>query len=418
MCGIAGFSMTKDVGLDPYLMGTALLASIENRGPQATGLAWYGRQGGVGMQKRAVTASELDYYNFGHETRTAIFHTRFSTPGTFGNASPSINRNNHPLLAVGPDGKRVVGIHNGVLHNDKTLTKRFNLPRYAETDSDVIFQMLALDDPTKPTALEEIDGSMAIAWLVENTKGLYLAKGYSSPLWYGEYDGIFVFCSVDPTRLLVDLFGNHFKKSGTMAKSGDFMIVEDSKIAEAGTWNDRMAYRPYAYGAADSDWKQGTKTTTTTSHVPYSPPAYQGKTGDDVFGKYIITGKNTKHYQCPECMTFYAHRKGITDTCSLLNTPHDRLWELSDAGKLVVKAERKKEANFPSCEIPGIVVPISKAKNAPAHIRNGICQICFELDGMHDIDCEHFGEGLNDADKQSLTEYYAWLNEQEYGGEG
>lgn len=193
MCGISGFDLTPDGAayVDRRALATELFKAIEPRGGHAAGLAWYGKGGGLGVQKQPGKSSNLAQFNFGDKVETAIFHTRFATQG-----APEVNRNNHPLISHTPEGLMVAGIHNGCLDNDAELTKTHNLARYAVTDSDAIFALMAVKGTDSPVALEEVRGSMAIAYVVEGTDTLYVAKGDSSPVYFYQTSAGVVFSSV------------------------------------------------------------------------------------------------------------------------------------------------------------------------------------------------------------------------------
>lgn len=129
---------------------------------------------------------------------TTIAHTRLPTAG-----DPKFARNNHPIRYG-----QVTLVHNGCVDNDDWLFKVHDLPRYAEVDTEIIPAMLDFHlKDTEPhsevrmkqigAALEQIEGSMAIAFFVDDEPHtLYLAKGYSSPLVTARLEsGITVFAS-------------------------------------------------------------------------------------------------------------------------------------------------------------------------------------------------------------------------------
>lgn len=144
MCGLAGILFTtkhRSVRSWHYLQDvfTTLLLCNEERGSHAAGLAIMNVNGEAHWYKEAVSATKLietdQYFNM-MEAMTdgvtaVIGHTRWATQG-----SPKRNRNNHPIVC----GK-VIGTHNGTISNDDALFRRFGLPRVAEVDSEVLFQM-------------------------------------------------------------------------------------------------------------------------------------------------------------------------------------------------------------------------------------------------------------------------------------
>jgi glucosamine 6-phosphate synthetase-like amidotransferase/phosphosugar isomerase protein len=120
----------------------------EDRGQASTGLAVVQADGQVKVHKMPVRATEfvatskyrllLDSLNA--QTTLLLGHTRHPTKG-----DPANTANNHPLQ-TGP----VFGVHNGHIDNDDTLFTRWNLPRQAEVDSEIIFRLL---EPCSPTNL-------------------------------------------------------------------------------------------------------------------------------------------------------------------------------------------------------------------------------------------------------------------------
>ena len=117
-----------------------LLLLSEKRGPYATGISWLKRDGSHSILKRPARAVDfvkekqfVEVLSEVDDTTTWLAgHTRWPTKG-----SHLDNRNNHPILV----GKRLLGTHNGVVINADALFKRFDLPRLAEVDSEIIFRM-------------------------------------------------------------------------------------------------------------------------------------------------------------------------------------------------------------------------------------------------------------------------------------
>ncbi len=187
MCGIAA------VLLSPQARSAATWQSIrttftrnlvfnEERGKAATGLAVVQANGDIEIYKQAIPASEFvettTYQSLlekvGPNTTLILGHTRLPTQGSVNNPG-----NNHPIEAG-----MVLGVHNGHISNDDELFERWHLPRRAEVDSELIFQMLAELWP--PTSLDDYLSE------VDN----YLA----------EMQGQFTFLAIDrrcPARLLV-----------------------------------------------------------------------------------------------------------------------------------------------------------------------------------------------------------------------
>lgn len=107
-------------------------------------------------------------------TTLILGHTRQSTKG-----DPAFPRNNHPLRA-----RAVIGVHNGHINNNDEIFARYNYPRKAHVDSEIIFRIL-------DTALPRASG---MQYLVAIRPPLQLL------------DGQFTFLACDqrsPERLLV-----------------------------------------------------------------------------------------------------------------------------------------------------------------------------------------------------------------------
>ena len=131
---------------------------------------------------------------FGENTRALIGHTRAATSG-----EPTNNRNNHPHICG-----NVVGVHNGVITNWKTLVKKFNLPMNGSCDSEVIFQLMnhfiKEGSPLKDAIIEtskHLNGSYACAVALKENNGEYALFRHSAPLFirYRQYGTTVLFAS-------------------------------------------------------------------------------------------------------------------------------------------------------------------------------------------------------------------------------
>ena len=179
MCGIAGYSLSRDSRVHRTLAAQALLAGIAERGADAVGYAW--RDGGrdVSVHKQRSGASMLlDRIDVPAAATEVLLHVRDYTKG-----HPSIEANNHPIRHGA-----VVGIHNGIIANDDEIFARYGIARQhpeMTVDSEVIFA-LADRSGGSAAALQELRGAMATAWLDERREGvLFLARGTKRPLWTG-----------------------------------------------------------------------------------------------------------------------------------------------------------------------------------------------------------------------------------------
>jgi len=179
MCGIAGFSLNPDSSVDRTLAAQALLAGISERGADAVGYAQRSSDGPVSVTKlRGGASALLDELEVPAQTAQALIHVRDFTKG-----HPEISANNHPIRHG-----HVVGIHNGIIENDDDLFASHGWERAhpeMTVDSEAIFALMELTR-SDHTALEQLRGSMATAWIDERVDGrLYLARGVARPLWIG-----------------------------------------------------------------------------------------------------------------------------------------------------------------------------------------------------------------------------------------
>jgi len=190
MCGIAGFSLSKNSKLNPKKLSNALLCGIESRGNQASGYAW---QNGLasGLFKSNVAGSNLSLKGMPRNADTVILHTRYATHG-----SVKVMANNHPV--VSPDSK-IALVHNGVIYNHNRV--RAELPyTLPEVDTSVIPAILQKYGTDR---LDMLDGDASIAWLDERENGTLRVGRFShSPLYIAQTDdGSLVFASTETILL-------------------------------------------------------------------------------------------------------------------------------------------------------------------------------------------------------------------------
>ena len=136
MCGIAGYSLDADSGVDRTLAAQALLAGIAERGADAVGYAHRGSGPDVSIHKRRSGATALlEDVLLPTTTTDALVHVRDYTKG-----HPTILANNHPIRHGS-----VVGIHNGIIANDEEIFDRYDLRRAEPemtVDSEAIFALV------------------------------------------------------------------------------------------------------------------------------------------------------------------------------------------------------------------------------------------------------------------------------------
>ena len=144
MCGLAGVILGEkrrrtDEREQLAWLFSVLLVMSERRGPHATGIAWLNRDGEHSLFKQPEPArrfvrdkafaeilAEID-----NRTTLLLGHTRWRTRG-----DERINENNHPIRAGD-----ILGTHNGTIYNAEELFRRYNLPRFAEVDSELLFRL-------------------------------------------------------------------------------------------------------------------------------------------------------------------------------------------------------------------------------------------------------------------------------------
>lgn len=191
MCGIAGFTVAPgDRGLlDTYRMTYSLGIDMMARGTDATGIATVDFKGRLKVRKAARAANVFlaERKGIGRASQSLLLHTRAATQGR-----PENNLNNHPI-----EYGNIVGIHNGIVYNDDALFKHFDWDRNGQVDSEAIFA--ALHHLDRDEALTNIDAGWAVAWLQrDDPRKLWLARGYSSPLFYAlTVNGSVVFASTE-----------------------------------------------------------------------------------------------------------------------------------------------------------------------------------------------------------------------------
>jgi glucosamine--fructose-6-phosphate aminotransferase (isomerizing) len=200
MCGIAGYSLSRDSQVDRTLAARALLAGIAERGGDAAGFAYRAGSGRVAVHKQRTGASDLlERIEVPAGTTQLLVHVRDYTKG-----HPSLAANNHPVRHGA-----VVGIHNGTIVNDDELFVRNEIERAApeiSVDSEIIFALAERSRGRTARALEQLVGSMATAWLDEGRPELLLARGMGRPLWTGVTKGAFFFASTSHALELVERY--------------------------------------------------------------------------------------------------------------------------------------------------------------------------------------------------------------------
>lgn len=188
MCGIAGFSLTKeDAGaVNSRVLAGMLLINIEHRGRHATGMAWTETTPDGLMwwyDKAPVPARKFGKHvaQMPKHCRRALLHVRYATTG-----DPENNDNNHPIIVPSESGGSVIGTHNGMISNYSDVMKRHGFPWVGEVDSQVIFHLMGRDAFLKED-LRQLHGSMALASVdTADPTVIRLARTVMRPLWIAQ----------------------------------------------------------------------------------------------------------------------------------------------------------------------------------------------------------------------------------------
>jgi glutamine---fructose-6-phosphate transaminase (isomerizing) len=216
VCGIAGYSLSRESRVERTLAAQALLAAIAERGGDAVGYAWRGDTPLVQIHKQRSGASALlDQIEIPSEATQVLIHVRDYTKG-----HPRIAANNHPIRHGS-----VVGIHNGIIVNDEELFAAHGFVRAEPemtVDSEAIFA-LAETSSGRAESLEQLRGSMATAWVDERQPDLlFLARGTGRPLWLGRNKHGAFFAS---TREALDVLERYARMTLTKREVDEGSVV-------------------------------------------------------------------------------------------------------------------------------------------------------------------------------------------------
>lgn len=180
MCGIAGFSTSPSEvkAINSHILARHLLRQIETRGKDATGMIWTLKEPEDGNHVWFAKNDERarDFLDsvalMPKRARNVMLHTRWATHGNSSN-----HDNVHPFHFDG-----IVGMHNGVLTNHEALRRYAGAEPVGQTDSEAMFQMLAVSDD-QVADLARVEGAAALQWI--NTSDpftLHLARLTGRPL--------------------------------------------------------------------------------------------------------------------------------------------------------------------------------------------------------------------------------------------
>ena len=249
MCGIFGIIIGENFKLPPkQLMGliNSMFKLSESRGKEASGLALRFNDS-IYVLKEPITSSKLvrtsQYKNLFNQTLTTqgydgvqlkgpivvLGHSRLQTNGL-----SEINTNNQPVVKDG-----AVGIHNGIIVNDKKLWDSFSsIKKKYDVDTEVFLSLLQMFRSQGKSIVEafrlvfeHIEGSASVAVQFDDSNTLVLASNTGSLyMSLNEKSKVLVFASekyiLEQTldnKLLKNLFD---EKSVTQVKAGHGYILD------------------------------------------------------------------------------------------------------------------------------------------------------------------------------------------------
>ena len=186
MCGIIACVGGANV-VDDVIVG---LENLEYRGYDSAGVALHdGRELLVSKREGEISELNTEIRSDLPDGRTCIGHTRWSTHG------PPTDYNAHPHTDC---TGRVAVVHNGIIENHAALREELQSRGHtfaSDTDTEVIPHLVEehLADGRSPEesfrrALSELEGSYAIAMLVDGQETVYASRD-GSPLIIGVDDG-------------------------------------------------------------------------------------------------------------------------------------------------------------------------------------------------------------------------------------
>jgi glutamine---fructose-6-phosphate transaminase (isomerizing) len=235
LCGIAGYSLAAESRVERTLAARALLAGIAERGADAVGYAYRSPGSTVSVHKQRSGASELlERINLPQDATKLLLHVRDYTKG-----HPDLAANNHPIRHGA-----VVGIHNGIIRNDDDLFVHHGIDR-AEAgmtvDSEIIFALAERSRGRTAQALQQLNGSMAAAWLDEGRSELLLARGMGRPLWIGTRRNELFFASTRVALELVESYAG-IKLRKSELPLGTVVAVESGRVVARDEFDPDLSF--------------------------------------------------------------------------------------------------------------------------------------------------------------------------------
>ncbi|MFP9192734.1 glutamine--fructose-6-phosphate transaminase (isomerizing) [Natronosalvus vescus] len=220
MCGIIG-RVGTDEAIDTLLTG---LENLEYRGYDSAGVAVQNGSG-IKIQKQSGKVAELKQAIDSDllSGEVGIGHTRWSTHG------PPTDENAHPHTDSTRD---VAVVHNGIIENYATLKSSLQELGHefeSDTDTEVIPHLIQyyLDEGASAEtafrrAIDDLEGSYAVAAMVANEHVLYAAR-QGSPLVVGLDDDGFFLASDVPAFL-------EYTDDVVYLEDGDVVVVRPDGV--------------------------------------------------------------------------------------------------------------------------------------------------------------------------------------------
>ena len=239
MCGIAGYVKSADYEISATDINWTLRA-LEERGRDATGIAWLRNNKEFYVLKAPSTASEfIELPEFKAnmdeilKSCTVLFHTRLAVHGV-----PEDNTNNHPIFNT-----RGMIIHNGVV----SLSEKFL--SIGKTDTEQM--MLCIQKYGLKKGLSKINGSASIAYFDFKSGGLYLFSRFT-PLVYARKEGLTVFGST--ANVLYQGFLIPEEQVKSLRKDRIFKIEEDGRLFKYAKVKRENNYSTHYFYTSDRCW--------------------------------------------------------------------------------------------------------------------------------------------------------------------
>jgi len=214
-----------------------LSTECEARGTDAAGIA-YIENGKMKIFKKPLPAHKMRF-RFKLNPTVIMGHTRLTTQG-----KETLNYNNHPFYS------EKLGFslaHNGVIHNDRYLRSKENLPdTIIETAVQLIEQKGTLDFNSVAYMAEKVKGSFCFTILSKNNE-LYIVKG-NNPIVIAEVGNTYIYASTEVIlkKALKKLKINNYKLYAL--DEGEIVKFECFNKIDKGNFEYKEDYDFWNYG--------------------------------------------------------------------------------------------------------------------------------------------------------------------------